>query len=362
MVYVAHEIEFLPVGNGERSGDAIVGRFFSDDGSWRTVAIDGGTRESGEAIVDHVRTHYRTNFINDVVNTHPDADHASGLRVVLEQMDVGTLWMHRPWEHSADIRHAFDNARLTSAGLASKVKDALVCAYELHELANSRGVPQIEPFFGAQIGPFVVLSPTLSYYQALLPHFRCTPAPAVPQRAAPRTLVDVLKEALGRVAENWGVETLREGGQTSAENESSVVLFADVAGRGMLLTGDAGIGSVSQSVANAVALGVDLNTLSVIQIPHHGSRNNVSPSLLDRLIGPRLIFGGTRAISAIASAAAESETHPRRVVTNAFRRRGCKVFETKGSTHCNHLNTPSRSGWPIASEVPFHTEVESYDA
>jgi Predicted hydrolase (metallo-beta-lactamase superfamily) len=214
MTYTAYELEFLPVGNGERSGDAIVGRFILDDGSWRTLVVDGGTKESGHAIVEHVRGHYGTNRINDVVNTHPDADHASGLRVVLEQMDVDALWMHHPWDHSFDIRHAFDDARLTGIGLASRMRSALVCAHELHELAEARGILRIEPFFGAQIGPFTVLSPTLPNHQALLPHFRCTPEPAQKPKAQSGTLGDYLKDIFSQTAENWSIETLSEGGQT----------------------------------------------------------------------------------------------------------------------------------------------------
>jgi beta-lactamase superfamily II metal-dependent hydrolase len=361
MAWTSYELEFLPVGNGERSGDAIVARFVSDDGSWRTLVVDGGTKESGQTIVEHVRRHYGTNLINDVVNTHPDADHSSGLRVVFEEMNVGTLWMHRPWDHSFDIRHAFDDARLTGSSLASRMRGALVCAHELHELAEVRGVPRIEPFFGAQIGPFTVLAPTLPNYQALLPHFRCTPEPAKKPEAQPASLGDYLKDIFSRTAENWGIETLREGGQTSAENDSSVVMFAEVAGKGILLTGDAGVAALTNAMNWAPVVGVDLTNLGVIQIPHHGSRNNVSPSLLDRLVGTRLFMGGTRGISAIVSASAKSETHPRRVVTNAFKRRGCSVFQTKGNTHCNRLNMPTRPGWSVAEEVPFHADVEPYD-
>jgi len=206
MAYTAYELEFLPVGDGERSGDAIIARFVSDDGSWRTLVVDGGTKDSGTAILEHVRRHYGTNLINDVVNTHPDSDHASGLRVVLENMDVGALWMHRPWEHSSEIRHAFDDARITCTSLEARIRKALVCAHELHELANSRGIPQMEPFFGSQIGPFTVLGPTRPYYQALLPHFRCTPEASTEPPTNAQSLGDFLKEIFGRGAEAGGLK------------------------------------------------------------------------------------------------------------------------------------------------------------
>ncbi len=139
-------------------------------------------------------------------------------------------------------------------------------------------------------------------------------------------------------------------------------MFAEIAGQGILLTGDAGIGALSNALDYAPIIEIDLGKLATIQIPHHGSRNNVSPTLLDRLIGPRIYMGGTRGISAIVSASSKSETHPRRIVTNAFKRRGCKVFQTKGNTHCNQLNMATRPGWFAAAELPFHAEVEPYDS
>ena len=50
----------------------------------QVLIYDGGNQESGKALVQHIRTHYGTNRVDYVVNSHPDADHASGLAVVLE--------------------------------------------------------------------------------------------------------------------------------------------------------------------------------------------------------------------------------------------------------------------------------------
>jgi beta-lactamase superfamily II metal-dependent hydrolase len=69
-------------------------------GDYQVLLYDGGTRAAGEALVQHVRTHFGTRRVDHVVNSHPDGDHASGLAVVLEQLDVQRLWMHRPWAHS----------------------------------------------------------------------------------------------------------------------------------------------------------------------------------------------------------------------------------------------------------------------
>jgi hypothetical protein len=48
------EIEFLPVGDASRPGDAIVVRY-GDTSSYELMIVDGGNLASGEALVRHIR-------------------------------------------------------------------------------------------------------------------------------------------------------------------------------------------------------------------------------------------------------------------------------------------------------------------
>ena len=69
---------------------------------------------------------------------------------------------------------------------------------------------------------------------------------------------------------------------TSASNESSVVLYAISAmDAGFLLTGDAGIKGVDLGGTYARAQGYTLQNFNCVQIPHHGSRRNVGPKILN---------------------------------------------------------------------------------
>ena len=43
-----YEIEFLPVGNGEKSGDAILIRWEESQDNYKVMVVDGGTKESGK--------------------------------------------------------------------------------------------------------------------------------------------------------------------------------------------------------------------------------------------------------------------------------------------------------------------------
>jgi glyoxylase-like metal-dependent hydrolase (beta-lactamase superfamily II) len=107
MAGYGYEVDFFPVGSGDKSGDAIVLRY-GEPGSYKVMVVDGGTKESVQKIVDHIKEHYGTTHVDYLVNTHPDADHASGLGVVLEQLTVGEVWVHRPWEYAEEIRHWFN--------------------------------------------------------------------------------------------------------------------------------------------------------------------------------------------------------------------------------------------------------------
>lgn len=362
-----YEVDFLPVGNGERSGDAICVRY-GTPGNYKVMIYDGGTKESGEDLVKHVREHYATNHVDYVVCSHPDADHASGLSVVLENMSVGELWMHRPWEHSELIRQYFKDGRITDASLAERLKEKMSAAYALEELAASKGIPLREPFQGMQIGAFHVMSPTEDWYvHTLIPDFAKSPekkgAAAGSDTSNFKAMLGAAKEAFARVAESWGIETLREDVSTSAENESSVVLVGEIAEQKILLTGDAGIQALDVTATYAEARGVSLpQTVKFIQVPHHGSRNNISPSILDQLIGPRSYSPvSDTSLTAFVSAGKDSETHPRKMVVNAFLRRGAKVCWTKGQSIRHSYSMSARDGWGPIKSLPFFEEVESWD-
>jgi beta-lactamase superfamily II metal-dependent hydrolase len=365
----AYEVDFLPVGNGEKSGDGIAVRFGNlagDRNEQFVIVIDGGTQESGQALVDHIRKHYQTDEVDLVVSTHPDADHASGLKVVLEQLEVNRLWLHRPWQHSADIRGRFASARLTTGGLKRFIRKSLTTARDLEELAQQKDIPIDEPFSDVSL-PFqglgiFVLGPSEDYYESLLPHFRCTPkAKEEPADALLARLIELAKEGVKRIFESWGFETLTdpEEDATSPENNSSVVLLLHIGDRVLLLTADAGIPALARAANHAEDLGINLPDADFVQIPHHGSRRNVGPTLLNRILGPKLPEGSPMKLTAFVSASKEgAPKHPAKKVTNAFQRRGAKVIGTLGDGILHHHNAPRRAGWHAATPIPFYDQVE----
>jgi len=140
----------------------------------------------------------------------------------------------------------------------------------------------------------------------------------------------VAREIMRIIPEDADWETLREGGTTAAENESSVVIGAFLDSGVILLTADAGLRALEAAADYADTIGLPLqDSLRVFQVPHHGSRNNISPSMLDRIVGPKAPFGSRAGIFCVVSAGPEDATHPRQVVVNALLRRGLRPASTR---------------------------------
>lgn len=350
---MGYEIDFLPVGNGNSSGDAIVIRY-GEPGSYKIMVVDGGSKDSGQNLVDHIVTYFNTTFVDYVVNTHPDQDHASGLSVVLEKLEVGELWLHRPWNHTKEIIEHFKDGRITEESLARRFKeDGFPYAHALEEIALEKGIPIFEPYQGSAIGDFYVISPHKDWYlHDLIPDFNKTPQ----KKEATDSILKKFAESVKRVFEDMNIETLKEDVSTSSDNESSTVLYAKLDGHGILLTGDAGIRALNHAYDYAISRDVDISIgLKFVQIPHHGSRHNVSPSILDKILGNK---GQSINKVAFVSAGKESKTHPRKVVTNAFIRRGCDVIATQGQSVSQPHNMPGKPGWTTVVPLSFSTEVE----
>ncbi len=357
---MGYEIDFLPVGDGGRGGDAIALRYGNLHGSRNeqtVVIIDGGNQDSGQELVDHVQERYDTDVVDLVVCTHPDSDHSSGLSVVLEQLEVKRLWMHRPWKHAGKISDAFVDDDITNDGLSELLQESLKHACKLEELADEKGIPISEPFSdGASSTRFPeirVLGPSRDYYRELLPEFG-----DMPMTKSITGVFGRLTEAVKAVAERWNWETLTEPVEdTRAENNSSAILLLQVDGRNLLFTGDAGVPALEHAADFAEAQGVDLKSCVLQQVPHHGSKRNVGPSILNRIVGPIGSASGSKSVVVSVPKKGDPK-HPAKKVTNAYQRRGANVTVTKGEVICSPYNAPTRLGWGPATPVPFYSEVE----
>jgi len=367
-----YEIEFHPVGDASKAGDAITVRYQTAWG-YEVMVIDGGTDDAGENLVAHIERHYGADtVIAHVVNTHPDTDHACGLRAVLKRFAVQNLWLHGVWHHAAEMLPYFADKRWTPQGLSAAIRKQYSVVEELIDLAQAQGTTIHEPFQGEQIGPFTVLSPARWSYLRLVPQFRKTPdvdAEALKAESmwlGTKYQVGMLKalweRAVDWIGESWHSELLREDPITAAENETSVVLYGLFGDFSALLTADAGINALTWAANYADGQGIDLSTVSLIQVPHHGSRSNVAPSILDRLLGPIQPEGSPNRRTGIVSVPKDNASHPRKMVMNAFRRRGTPVCKTQGVYFRKYSSgMPDRPTEVSAVPFGFFYQVENYD-
>jgi beta-lactamase superfamily II metal-dependent hydrolase len=368
------EIEFLPVGDASKPGDAIVVRYGTIN-SYELMIVDGGNLDSGELLVEHVRKQFgRDAVVSHVVLTHSDADHASGLRKVLQELPVSNLWLHIPWLLAEEARHLFKDKRWTENGLRDAIKREYDIISEIVDLAVAANCRIYYPFQGCNIGPFHVLSPSRYAYLRLLPQFDKTPDPDQDLLEAAsmwlgkqpslllRQFEKIVAKAQKWIEEKWEHERLKDGGVTSASNETSVILHGSFDNNHrVLLTGDAGVNALAWAAGYAEASGLPLWQFSFVQIPHHGSRRNVGPTILNRLLGPIQAEGSGSQFSAFVSAPKDDDTHPRKMVLNAFIRRGGRVIATQGTSKVHWGGFPPRPGYTSAEAMPFASRVEDYD-
>jgi beta-lactamase superfamily II metal-dependent hydrolase len=139
----------------------------------------------------------------------------------------------------------------------------------------------------------------------------------------------------------------------------SVILLGAMDSEFFLLTGDAGIEGLNNAMDCIDENNLNLQAVSFYQVPHHGGRHNVSPSVLNRLIGHKVVEGTISTKTAFVSVAKGSD-HPKKMVVNGFIRRGIKVYKTNGAILYHSKGTPNR-GWGAAQELNFCKEVESWD-
>jgi beta-lactamase superfamily II metal-dependent hydrolase len=356
---MGYEIDFMAVGEESSGGDAIALRYGNLHGprSEQTViVIDGGYQASGQALVDHIKTRYGTDTVDIVVSTHPDQDHISGLEIVLEQLQVRQLLMHLPWNHSAALSQA-RAASFHSLSVSEKLEKSLQESSTLEGIANEKGIPIVEPFAGMATadGCFRILGPSIEYYEELLPAI--SSPPSVGQRLA--ALLGKAKEAvLHLVEETLHHETLRDDGETRPSNNSSVISLLDVDGHRALLTADAGIPALERALAVLEGEGFAAGDLQFVQVPHHGSRRNVGPTVLDRMLGAKGQTS-TRAVAFVSAPAKNPDhKHPAKKVTNAYHRRGYGVHATQGVNKWHHRDAPARADYTASEPIPFHAKVE----
>jgi hypothetical protein len=355
------EVDFLSV-ECDKSGDAIAIRYRQEDKVFVHI-VDAGFKDSAEHMIEFIGKYYgRPSYIDNVVVTHGDQDHASGIRAIIERYknNIGRLWMLRPWMYAAElVAHTnFDSV----SKLQRHLRSQYAILAEIEELALSHGVRIEEPFQGAQIGVFTVLSPSKAYYLNLILNSSKADIAEDARASIVRSgIFEAISESEGtRYGKHpWGHEIFPEE-DTPDENNTSVMQYADFCQTRLLLTGDAGRGAFALAMDYLKSQGIRMPGLNLFQVPHHGSRHNVKTEMLNDWLGPILPERPAKGhFTAIVSSAEKDKDHPRKCVVRAMMHRGANYAETEGkNTRFNSASAPTRDGWGPASPLPYPEDQE----
>lgn len=367
-----YEIDFIGTKESQKDATCICMRWQNGDGSYTIGVFDGGFAAHGEAAKDLLEEYYLgygERYIDFVVCSHPHEDHTSGLSVILENFDVGALYMNRPWAHLDELLPLAKakDGRTTRDILERRLRENYQPVEKLEKIADARGVPIYDAFEGCLIeNRLRVLSPSKDFYIQLLAEKKenLLEDDLLDESIHSNSLVEKALEFAQNVArfifESWSIEKLREGETTDLDNETSTVILGSMDEEKFLLTGDVGIRGLRCALDYASSRGITLrDVVQVYEIPHHGGRHNVSPSILNELLGDIVAEGTDRGKYAFVCTGNGSD-HPRKMVVNAFVRRGIKVYNASSQVINHHIGLPRRDGWSSASKLEFSENVEEW--
>jgi beta-lactamase superfamily II metal-dependent hydrolase len=336
-MYDGVEVDMLSLGDA----DCILVTFWNGSTTHR-VLIDGGNKGDAPVVRNFLR-HRNIKVIDDIIVTHLHDDHSGGVLELLSDTTLlfGKLWCHIPQWHvpNGDMNKVW--AALKAAGTSEEgqqIQKSLSTVESLWAVAKNRGINHDEPFKGKKIGGLEVCSPTEEFYNGLVVEMTDVEKIKAEDAAQERyNLQTVIEEQLSKVlaGDSSGRSSLLTDPHTTPENESSVVTGTTFDGKVILLTADAGTCALTN-----VTRDYKVAQLRFMQIPHHGSRRNITQSLIE-IFAPKTAF-----VSAVGNA-----KHPRRAVVNAFKKVNTKVFST-------HYPSPTSLLYRLGN-VPLRNDYEN---
>lgn len=367
-LYMGYEIDFIGVKNqqSKKDADAIVIRWKEND-NFKIAIFDGGFQSHGEEMMKHLNQYCFSGesekIIDCVFISHPDQDHTSGLKEILNNFNVKALYMNRPWLYVNELYDKRSDLRITEKSLDKRLKEQYPYIAALEDLAIENNIPIYEAFQGYLIeNRFKILSPTKDFYLNLI--LESYKTPLVSENTARHGLI---AGVIRNLIESWTIEELREDVETSAENEMSTVIFGYMPvgedEEHILLTGDVGKRGLNEALDYAETIEISVNKdIKFYQIPHHGGRRNLTPSIMNRMVGNIVNENHFDGRIAFASSS-EGSDHPLQMIVNAYTRRGVKVYSNNNGTTIHHSNgdMPKRIGWHKLQEMKFNENVENWE-
>lgn len=192
-----------------------------------------------------------------------------------------------------------------------------------------------------------ILGPTSKFYKTCIANCEKTPQQAnnvenLPQSQGGKGAIAFEPYVKGKI--KWD-----DSESTSPINESSLIFLFEYEGTKVLFTGDVGKEGLSKAIKYAHDNNIKLNDCSIIKMPHHGSRKNVNPAIMDAFVGSRVLY--------YSCASDDLGHHPSQRLINLMNEKKFKQFSTSGSALHYGKNAPDR-GWETASVFVSSDKIE----
>lgn len=336
-------IDFIYVGDG----DAIIIWGRNPNVKDFVFFIDGGNAGNGQKIVDHYKAYIKPHLFKEnligFINSHPHNDHINGLIEVVELLkdELDFAIYNDPVDHiTSELKDQIKKSYLAKEDAdITHLYESFEKVYRLNELCEEHNITRYRALSDELTivdEDIVLLSPSKSFYENKVQQFTnidflkkvdyASKAPTIfeDEVTSPCTIVDEINDA-------------------SPENLTSTVLqLTDSTGKKYILTADSGVESFDDMDEN----GFTPENINLVQLPHHGSRRNVSSAWLKRF-NPDMY---------IASAAGNVK-HPRKAVINCIKRNlpNTSVYSTHTSkntiSYTTNRNVFPNRGWGSATPL-----------
>ncbi len=315
-------IDMLSLGNA----DSIIVWLKDHNNNSFVILIDGGNKSDGNKVIAHLNKYILPcagkRAPDLIICTHHDKDHIGGLIAVIKNYGnkIGEVWINNPAEHISstvyqNLKETF--RRMSALKQYEVILEALVNLDEFISIVDRLGISRDHALCGQSLfdGVVRVLGPSYDFYKSLLPGMENI------NRFVSREADFAYNSIFGSPVINESLESnspcpiVDEENSTSATNNSSVILEISAGNNRYLFTGDAGV-QAFEDVENRESL----SGIHWLDVPHHGSRRNLSSRLINTM-SPALCY---------ISAKGDNK-HPRRALINCLKRHGAKVYGTNKS-------------------------------
>jgi beta-lactamase superfamily II metal-dependent hydrolase len=336
-MYEGLEIDMLSVG----CADAILVTRWTN-GIAHRVLVDGGNKSDYDDTIKPFLQGLNVTVLDAILCSHPHDDHAGGLLELIKARDFKILsaYVHVPQWHVSmtDVNAALIKARGTRE--ADVIRKSLQTASDLVTEIRKRNIEPLEPFAGIKIGDIYVVGPSKDFYEELIQEFAQSDKIFGVEKARQDYASKVMAEDLmGAMFNKEAEHGMLDNPEDTPENQSSTILWTKYGNDTYIFTADAG----AQALTKAKEA-YKLSNCYWMQIPHHGSRRNITKSLIE-YFSPDVAF---------VSAPGDNK-HPRKSVVNAFKEVGANVFSTHYPTplslHQYAGTFPVRSGYGSATSL-----------